>query len=1801
MLFSSAIDSAIDPSCVSSCATSQVISSDSRVAARGDRHFDKRQRRKSCVRWGKWVLALVVLCLSALVGFAPSAEAQTAHFSWAMTTLGSGFTSPQAVAVDASGNVFVADSSSSTVKEIVAASGYITINTLGNGFSSPAGIAVDASGNVFVADTGNNAVKEILVGGTITTLGSFSSPKGVAIDASGNVFVADTGNSAVKEILVGGTINTLGGGFSFSSPTGVAVDASGNVFVADTGNNAVNEILTGGTVNTLGGGFSFSSPTGVALDANGNVFVADSGSAVKEILATGYTIVNTLGSGFSQPGGVAVDASGNIFVADSGNSAVKEIVTRGVNFGAAAINNTGTPPQIQLTFTFDTTGTIGTPAVMTQGAAGLDFTDAGTGSCTTNGTVHSYIAGDTCTLNVSFTPKFSGVRYGAATLSNSLGAVIATAYVYGTGSGPQVTFSPGTPSSLGGGFSQPQGVAVDGNGNVFVADTTVVKEIPVGCGNTSCVVTLAGSFTFNNLPGIAVDGSGNVFVADYGASKVYEILATGGYITVNTLGGSFSFSSPTGVALDGSGNVFVADTNNSAVEEILAAGGYTTVNTLGGGFSHPQDVAVDGKGNVYVADTNNSAVKEIPSGCGSAGCVVTLGGGFNQPVGVMVDGNGNIYIGDTNSNAVKQMSASCASASCVVTLDSSFNHPQGVAVDGSGNVYVADSGNTAVKELDFADPPSLNFTSTAVGATSSDSPQTVTVTNIGNAALTFPVPATGLNPSIAAGFTLGGSTCPQLTSTSSAGTLAPGAFCTNSISFTPTAIGPSGGSLAITDDHLNAGAPIYATQSIALSGTATVGTPTISFTVPNHTYGDAAFTVSATSNSTGTFTYTVVSGPATLSGSTVTLTGAGTVVLQASEAADTNYTTATQNASFTVAATTPTISFTVPNHTYGDAAFTVSATSNSTGAFTYTVVSGPATISGSTVTLTGAGTVVLQTSEAADTNYTVATQNASFTVAATTPTIGFTVPNHTYGDAAFTVSATSNSTGAFTYTVVSGPATISGSTITLTGAGTVVLQTSEAADTNYTANTQNASFTIAAGTPTISFTVPNHTYGDAAFTVSATSNSTGASTYTVLSGSATISGSTVTLTGAGTVVLQASQAADANYVAATQNATFAVAAGTPTISFTIPNHTYGDAAFTVSATSTATGAFTYTVVSGPATVSGSTVTLTGAGTVVLQTSEAADTNYTASTQNVTFTVAATTPTISFTVPNHTYGDAAFTVSATSNSTGAFTYTVVSGPATISGSTVTLTGVGTVVLEASEASDNNYTAATKNATFTVAATTPTISFTVPNHTYGDAAFTVSATSNSTGAFTYTVVSGPATITGSTITLTGVGTVVLQASQAADANYVAATQNATFTVATISPTISFTVPNHIYGDAPFTVSATSNSTGAFTYSVVSGPATIAGSTVTLTGAGTVVLQASQAADANYVAATQNATFTVAGITPTISFTVPNHTYGDTPFTVSAVSKSTGAFTYTVVSGPATIAGSIVTLTGTGTVALQASQAADANYLAATQNTTFTVATATPTIAFTVANHTFGDAPFTVSATSTSTGAFTYAVVSGPATIAGSTVTLTGTGTIVLSASQAASGNYAPATTTTSFTVAAGFTFASGSGTGSTSGTATVAPGAAATFTLTLSPAGAATYPDALTLSAAGLPTGATATFSPATIQAGSAVTPVTLTIQTSTQTARNEKPSSGRPFAPVALGFLLLPLAGMKAVRRRLRQMPSLTVALAVVVLSLGALLGLSGCGGSSAANQTAKSYTVVVTATDASTGAHTSTNVTLNVQ
>jgi hypothetical protein len=196
---------------------------------------------------------------------------------------------------------------------------------------------------------------------------------------------------------------------------------------------------------------------------------------------------------------------------------------------------------------------------------------------------------------------------------------------------------------------------------------------------------------------------------------------------------------------------------------------------------------------------------------------------------------------------------------------------------------------------------------------------------------------------------------------------------------------------------------------------------------------------------------------------------------------------------------------------------------------------------------------------------------------------------------------------------------------------------------------------------------------------------------------------------------------------------------------------------------------------------------------------------------------------------------------------------------------------------------------------------------------------------------------------------VGTVVLGASQAAAGNYTAATASTSFTVSAAPPTLAFTaIAAQTYGVAPFTVSASSASSGAITYSVTSGPATISGSTVTITGVGTVVLGASQTAAGNYTAATASTSFTVSAAPPTLAFSaIAAQTYGVAPFTVSASSASSGAVTYSVTSGPATISGSTVTISGVGTVVLGASQAAAGNYTAATASTSFTVSAAPLTL--------------------------------------------------------------------------------------------------------------------------------------------------------------------------------------------------------------------------------------------------------------
>ena len=236
--------------------------------------------------------------------------------------------------------------------------------------------------------------------------------------------------------------------------------------------------------------------------------------------------------------------------------------------------------------------------------------------------------------------------------------------------------------------------------------------------------------------------------------------------------------------------------------------------------------------------------------------------------------------------------------------------------------------------------------------------------------------------------------------------------------------------------------------------------------------------------------------------------------------------------------------------------------------------------------------------------------------------------------------------------------------------------------------------------------------------------------------------------------------------------------------------------------------------------------------------------------------------------------------------------------------------------------------------------------IADHVFGDAPLALNATASSGLAVTYTVVSGPASLAGATLTLTGAGTVVVNASQAGNEYYTPAPGvQVTFTVGRAPQTVVFPRPDDTaFGAAPFTLTASASSGLPVSFAVISGPAVVTDATLTITGAGTVVVRASQAGNSNYQPATSvDETFTVGKSNQTIAFgPLGNQTVGDAPFPVTATSSSGLPVAFIVVSGPATIVGNLVTVTGPGVVVVRASQPGDSDYNeAATVDQSFTVA--------------------------------------------------------------------------------------------------------------------------------------------------------------------------------------------------------------------------------------------------------------------
>jgi len=734
---------------------------------------------------------------------------------------------PTALAVDAAGNIYYSNGSQ-ILKLSKVEGGYTGPSVVAAALSNPLGIALDPAGNVFIADTGNSRV---VVAGAYpsgylplaTVLTGLSGVLSVAVDGQGSVYAGggygDATGYVVKTFWNGTffeTPQTLLTGFSYL--TGITADSIGDVFVStddNYANPAIGDSGPGAVVNlweipvTYGPALFSPDVYGPPIPIGQNLFIAK---------------------------GAGLDAAGNVYVlwiaANEVGFAynVEKIQPQYVSFGAVPV---GSSAQQQVTFWVDGTETVPpSVTVSTDGVTGKDFTTAGGVSCNPDTGIPLNLDGYpvACGATVTFTPAVSGARTGTALLvSGSSGNPIASVYLTGAGAAPQTAFDPGTVTTLESAVSGALGTAVDEAGNVYIADSNhnqVLKLPWTGSGYGAPILIGTG---LSEPTAVAVDGFGNVYINDSANNRIVKEPWTGsGY------GTQIVILPPSGVgisslAVDSAGDVFYCVQDGVSWLPWLGSGYGQTESVVTGHGGDPSldaiqgaaSVAVDANRNVYIADIGNNRIAKVPwsqgveipvygspegsflsvNGYPGYGSPVTAVAGLNGPTSVAIDGNGNLYIGDYNNNRVATSLWNGSSYGPPTTVVAGLNGVEGVSVDGSGSVYASDYGNNRIVKVNRSKARLIGFEATAIGHTSADSPQTVTVENIGNrpldfSSLTYP------------------KDFPESPGDENACTaesiLTAGLGCDFPIQFTPTVSGALNETVLFTDNNLNLSGTIQA-------------------------------------------------------------------------------------------------------------------------------------------------------------------------------------------------------------------------------------------------------------------------------------------------------------------------------------------------------------------------------------------------------------------------------------------------------------------------------------------------------------------------------------------------------------------------------------------------------------------------------------------------------------------------------------------------------------------------------------------------------------------------------------------------------------------------------------------------------------------------------------------------------------------------------------------------------------------------------------------------------------------------------
>ena len=800
--------------------------------------------------------------------------------------------------------------------------------------NSARGAGVDLAGNVYIADSGNNVIREVSAAtGTISTIvgtypGSSTpatggssgdggpatsallmTPEDVAVDAQGNIYIADFGNSKIRMVYMGGAAQAafiaktnagavaavgriytvVGGGtglytagaivpstsIAIAGTRRLALDSRNNIYVADSSNNVIWFVdQSTGYMRVVAGEYQKNSTTGT--------FCAGAVAPGDGCLGTQATLAATSAQYASSDLGVAVDGAGNIIVADSGNAEIRRVSTNQI-FPATAPGSSVTQTLLVHFAAGDAPG--GSYTI----SGSTDFTVT-PGTCTTNGDNTQ-----DCPVTVTFSPTRPGTEQASLAVS-SAGNGTAIFGLSGFGNAAAVALDPGATSSFATAVKAPQGIAQDGAGVTYVADTGNNRVLRYTSASTFTVLAGTGVAGYTGDAGpaatatlkapraVAVARDGSILIADTGNNVIRSVSPVTGVITtyagaatavcasaVDTLGDGCpatqaTYNAPAGLVADTDGNVYVSDTGNNLIREITpggysvyVAGGATTVcatgDTFGNGctgmgvvLSGPTGLAVDLFHNVYVADTGNSEVRKVTASgivTALAGTGVAGGSGnggpatgaqLANPTGVAVDAAGNVYIADTGNSVVRTVTAAGTINTTAGTLGQAgtgtlpgsayavqLNAPSALATTGQGRLLIVDAGNNRI----FADDRgSITFDFGRTNQGFSSPVLQIQETSTGSIATTIASPlftVTSTTPTGVSQFSLAGTTSNGCAAPS---TLAPGAFCLLAAQFTPTQLGQF--NATYTESTTNS--KQVPTPFITLMGTGAVLTQTTSST-----------------------------------------------------------------------------------------------------------------------------------------------------------------------------------------------------------------------------------------------------------------------------------------------------------------------------------------------------------------------------------------------------------------------------------------------------------------------------------------------------------------------------------------------------------------------------------------------------------------------------------------------------------------------------------------------------------------------------------------------------------------------------------------------------------------------------------------------------------------------------------------------------------------------------------------------------------------------------------------------------------